>query len=82
MAKSAPVRVAALSPRMQILDATTRQPPERVLTHTRQVSCDGGGGALGHPLVFYDMGQDSSVTCLYCGREFVFQPGGEDDHDH
>jgi NADH dehydrogenase (ubiquinone) Fe-S protein 6 len=35
------------------------------------ISCDGGGGPNGHPLVFYSFGQKKSVRCSYCGRIFV-----------
>jgi len=38
-----------------------------------RISCDGGGGALGHPKVYLDMGQDTSVCCKYCGRVFVLK---------
>lgn len=41
-----------------------------VVTQTRVV-CDGGGGALGHPKIWLYMGQESEVTCKYCGRKFV-----------
>ena len=47
--------------------------PEVVETKDRRVSCDGGGGALGHPKVYMDMGQDSSVECKYCDRMFVLK---------
>ena len=40
-----------------------------IVTKTR-VACDGGGGALGHPKTYLDMGQDNQVTCKYCGRIF------------
>lgn len=36
-----------------------------------EVSCDGGGGALGHPLVWYSFDGGHAVTCGYCDREFV-----------
>jgi uncharacterized Zn-finger protein len=55
-------------------------PPETIIVHTRRVKCDGGGGALGHPVVFYDLGTDGVVECLYCDRRFVFEPGAGDDH--
>lgn len=45
-------------------------PPEIILTDKHRVSCDGGGGALGHPKVYMDMGQDGFVVCKYCGRRF------------
>lgn len=48
-----------------------RQPIEKIVVHGHRVSCDGGGGALGHPKVWYEMGSDHEVECLYCGRVFV-----------
>ncbi len=48
--------------------------PETVFVKTKRVSCDGGGGALGHPRVFLDLGQAGSVECKYCGRKFVLKP--------
>jgi len=45
--------------------------PETVIVETRRVSCDGGGGALGHPIVFYEMGDEDFVECKYCDRRFV-----------
>lgn len=47
------------------------QPPETIECKTRNVSCDGGGGVLGHPLVYLNMGENSSVECPYCGRRFT-----------
>jgi len=38
---------------------------------TGSVGCDGGGGALGHPLVYYTFGTRGQVDCGYCGRRFV-----------
>lgn len=35
-------------------------PPEEIVVSTKRVACDGGGGALGHPLVYMDMGEDDS----------------------
>jgi len=45
-----------------------------VLVKTRRVACDGGGGALGHPKTYLDMGQDTEVVCKYCGRVFKLDP--------
>ena len=49
------------------------QPPEiiEVDAHTDSVGCDGGGGALGHPMVYYSFGTRDAVDCGYCGRRFV-----------
>jgi len=40
----------------------------------RRVSCDGGGGALGHPKTWLDMGQDNQVECKYCDKIFKLDP--------
>ncbi|XP_006635942.1 NADH dehydrogenase [ubiquinone] iron-sulfur protein 6, mitochondrial isoform X1 [Lepisosteus oculatus] len=38
---------------------------------SRVVSCDGGGGALGHPRVYINLDKDTKVgTCGYCGLQF------------
>ncbi|XP_048371710.1 NADH dehydrogenase [ubiquinone] iron-sulfur protein 6, mitochondrial isoform X1 [Sphaerodactylus townsendi] len=38
---------------------------------TRVVSCDGGGGALGHPKVYINLDKDTKTgTCGYCGLQF------------
>jgi len=39
-------------------------------TNADGVSCD-GGGALGHPKVFYNFDGQSSVECGYCDRIFI-----------
>jgi len=52
--------------------------PETVITESRKVSCDGGGGALGHPKVWYEMGDDDVVICGYCDLRFVLKGGKED----
>lgn len=48
------------------------KPPEIVTVEEDQetVGCDGGGGALGHPLVYYTFGTKTAVQCGYCGRLF------------
>ncbi|MCG8443684.1 MAG: zinc-finger domain-containing protein [Caulobacterales bacterium] len=48
-------------------------PPEIILVDAKRVSCDGGGGALGHPKVWYDMGEDDFVECGYCDRRFALR---------
>jgi len=39
---------------------------------TRLVSCN-GGGVLGHPKVYMDMGQENTVQCKYCDKIFVLK---------
>lgn len=40
-------------------------------TKSRVVSCDGGGGPLGHPKVFINTDKAEIATCGYCGLPFV-----------
>ena len=49
--------------------------PEIVETDNTRVACDGGGGALGHPKVFLEMGDENSVECPYCDKRFVLKAG-------
>ena len=46
-------------------------PPEVITVHEHRVFCDGGGGALGHPRVYLEMGARGYVECGYCDRRFV-----------
>ena len=43
-----------------------------------RVSCDGGGGALGHPLVWMEMGSEGDVVCKYCDKRFIQRGGPKD----
>ena len=43
---------------------------------TKRVYCD-GGGALGHPRVWLEMGEANFVECSYCDRRFVLATGTE-----
>ena len=49
--------------------------PETIDVATRDVSCDGGGGTLGHPLVYLTIGTQGWVECGYCDRRFVLADG-------
>tara|TARA_Y100000768_G_scaffold115002_1_gene84853 strand:+ start:155 stop:331 length:177 start_codon:yes stop_codon:yes gene_type:complete len=37
---------------------------------SKKVSCDGGGGALGHPKVYLEMGDENEIICPYCSKLF------------
>ena len=37
----------------------------------KRVACDGGGGPLGHPRVWLNLGDDDQVLCPYCSRHYV-----------
>jgi uncharacterized Zn-finger protein len=50
---------------------TTVETPEVILVSEHRVMCDGGGGALGHPRVYLEMGEAHFVECGYCDRRFV-----------
>lgn len=56
-------------------------PPEVFYVTTKRVACDGGGGPLGHPLVYMDMGADDFVECGYCDRRFALKPAAGDGHE-
>jgi len=51
------------------------EPPETILVTEKVVACDGGGGALGHPRVWLNMGDDGRVDCPYCDRLFLLEGG-------
>ncbi|KAJ5114216.1 hypothetical protein N7456_002750 [Penicillium angulare] len=40
-------------------------------TKSKVVSCDGGGGPLGHPKVFINTDKPEIATCGYCGVPFA-----------
>jgi uncharacterized Zn-finger protein len=45
--------------------------PETIEVSQTRLACDGDGGALGHPKVYLEMGDESFVECGYCDRRFV-----------
>jgi len=53
------------------------EPPETIYTDSTIVACDGGGGPLGHPKVYLNMGKNSRVECGYCDRLFILKDGHE-----
>ncbi len=59
------------------MGAPSIEAPEVELVETTRVSCDGGGGALGHPRVFLDMGTKGWVECPYCDKRFELKPGAK-----
>jgi len=56
------------------MDLIAQLPPIEVTS--RIVSCDGGGGALGHPKVYINLDLPGTHACGYCGRRFFRR----DDH--
>ena len=59
------------SPLAEITDRNPVLPPEVIVVDGHKVACDGGGGALGHPKVWYEMGGNDVVECKYCDRRFI-----------
>ncbi len=55
--------------------ANPPEPPEVIVVDGREVACDGGGGALGHPKVYLNMGEQGWVECPYCDRRFTLKAG-------
>ncbi len=66
--------------RQFVVPAETDAPaaPEVIEVHTHRIACDGGGGALGHPLIYLELGDKPYVECPYCDRRFV--PAGDAAH--
>jgi uncharacterized Zn-finger protein len=52
-------------------EAMSIEAPETIVVNHTRVACDGDGGALGHPKVYLEMGDQSFVECGYCDRRFV-----------
>ena len=52
-------------------DAVTKSSANVSVTKQLRVACNGGGGTLGHPQIFLNMGNDGMATCPYCSRQFV-----------
>ena len=55
--------------------------PEVITVNSHRVSCDGVGGALGHPRVYLEMGEEHFVECPYCDRRFVLAQGSDGRED-
>ena len=63
------------------MSAQTSTADEAIPVESPVVACDGGGGALGHPRVYLNMGDKSEIDCPYCGRHYVLK-GGAHGHGH
>ncbi len=66
---------------MEPATPTTTHPPavasaqEVFVVDTPTVSCDGGGGPLGHPKVYLRFGDERTIVCPYCSRRFELKDG-------
>lgn len=53
--------------------------PETEIVATPRISCDGGGGALGHPRVWLQIPEATGfVECGYCDKKFILKGGPAD----
>lgn len=43
---------------------------EVVIVDSLHVSCDGGGGVLGHPVEYITLEKGGEAVCKYCDRHF------------
>jgi uncharacterized Zn-finger protein len=46
--------------------------PESEVTYVEDsyIQCDGNGQAVGHPMIYLDMGGKKEMDCPYCGQHF------------
>ena len=57
--------------------STDQDAPEVEEVTVTRISCDGGGGALGHPKVWMTIGHEGWVECGYCDKRFVLGDGAD-----
>ncbi|ORY90210.1 hypothetical protein BCR35DRAFT_299790 [Leucosporidium creatinivorum] len=70
----------AFQPRPLAAIELIKEQPIRIV-EGRVAACDGGGGALGHPLIYVNLDKPSENGhgCIYCGLRFK---QSEDHHHH
>ena len=50
---------------------------EEIKVTAKQVRCDGGKGAHGHPAVYLSIDpKTGEAVCPYCSRRFVYEAAG------
>ena len=59
--------------------ASVTEPPEIIYVSEHKIACDGGGGALGHPRVFLELGDTGRVVCPYCDRLYILKSVSQKD---
>ncbi|MHA1597636.1 MAG: zinc-finger domain-containing protein [Alphaproteobacteria bacterium] len=58
------------------------EPEQPEYVDTTSVDCDGGGGPLGHPMVFLKIDATGEVVCPYCSRRFVLSEDASTSSGH
>jgi len=61
--------------RVMMVDSPETNVPETTVVEGTVAACNGGGGALGHPLVYLNLGDEGEAVCPYCSRRFVLAAG-------
>ena len=56
-----------------IMESPDIKNKELQVVSSSNVVCDGGGGALGHPKIYLDMGKETKIICPYCSKLFVLE---------
>ncbi len=69
------IRLVGGQPTTLGMEGDAMEPAETIETDSEVLSCDGGGGALGHPRVYLNMEGRGEIDCPYCGRRFVLRVG-------
>jgi uncharacterized Zn-finger protein len=73
-------KAAAMIRRVSRSEIVT-EPFETIIVDTDRVACDGGGGPLGHPKVYLNLGEQGRIECPYCSRLYVLREGARP-HEH
>jgi uncharacterized Zn-finger protein len=68
-------KVAAAIMRRRERSGIVTEPFEIITVDTDRVACDGGGGALGHPKVYLNLGEEGRVAGPYCSRLYLLREG-------
>ncbi len=55
---------------------------EKIQVKTATVGCDGGGGPLGHPMVYLKIADAGDIVCPYCSRQYILTEGAEESAGH
>jgi len=55
---------------------------EIIIVEQSSVSCDGGGGSLGHPKVYLQMDESGETVCPYCSRTYKLAQGATQSAGH
>lgn len=62
---------------MNLKTHSTSSPVETLHVNSKKVSCAGGKGGNGHPLVYLNMGENDFVICPYCSKYFTVKNTGK-----